>query len=44
MNQVLKPWPENVVADRHEKSGKWVLWYLTDEQAAACNKALTEEP
>jgi len=33
-------WPDNIVADRHETTGKWVLWYLTDEQAVACNEAI----
>lgn len=33
-------WPDNVVADRHEKTGKWVLHYLTDEQAAQCSAAM----
>ncbi|MHC5536847.1 hypothetical protein ACYOEI_01075 [Singulisphaera rosea] len=33
-------WPANIVAERHEVSGKWVLWYLTDEQAAICQQAL----
>jgi len=33
-------WPENIVAERHEVSGKWVLQYLTDEQAKKCQKAL----
>ena len=37
-------WPENVVADRHETTGKWVLWYLNDEQAAACKVALDTNP
>lgn len=33
-------WPANIVADRHEVSGKWVLSYLTDEQAKICKLAL----
>lgn len=33
-------WPDNVVADRHEVTGKWVMWYLTDEQARICSDAL----
>lgn len=33
-------WPENIVADRHERSFKWVLHYLTDDQAAICANAL----
>jgi hypothetical protein len=33
-------WPENIVADRHEISGKWVLHYLTDAQAQACLSAM----
>lgn len=41
VNSSLNDWPENVVADRHEVSGKWVIWYLTDEQAAKCHAALT---
>jgi hypothetical protein len=36
----LLPWPANIVADRHEISGKWVLHYLTDEQAHACLRAM----
>lgn len=36
----LNEWPENIVADRHEVSGSWVIWYLTDEQAAKCRDAL----
>ena len=37
-NQDVKtlPWPENIVADRHPVSEKWVLHYLTDAQAQAC--------
>jgi hypothetical protein len=35
-------WPENIVADRHEVTGKWVLWYLTDEQAGKCRAALEQ--
>lgn len=38
-------WPENIVADRHEVSGNWVLHYLNDEQAALCAKAMnTAQP
>lgn len=33
-------WPKNIVAQRHEVTGKWVMWYLTDEQAAKCKVAL----
>lgn len=36
----LLPWPENIVADRHEVSGKWVLHYLTDTQAQTCLSAM----
>lgn len=36
----MKPWPDNIVADRHEISRKWVLQYLTDEQAEKCLAAL----
>jgi hypothetical protein len=34
-------WPDNICADRHEITGKWVLHYLTDEQADACKIALS---
>lgn len=37
-------WPDNIVADRHEVSGKWVLHYLTDEQAAKCAAAMQPAP
>jgi hypothetical protein len=33
-------WPEGIVAHRHEISGNWVLWYLTDAQAGACAVAM----
>lgn len=33
-------WPEGIVAHRHEVSGNWVLWYLTDAQANACAAAM----
>ena len=33
-------WLDSIVADRHETSGKWVLWYLSDEQALTCYNAL----
>lgn len=33
-------WPGNMLADRHDITGKWVLHYLTDEQAAKCLAAL----
>lgn len=39
----LKPWPDNVVADRHEITNKWVLHYLTDEQTKLCNRALNSQ-
>lgn len=32
--------PDNIVADRHEVTDKWVMWYLTDEQAKICSAAL----
>lgn len=35
-------WPENIVADRQEVSGKWVLHYLTDEQAEQCAAAMSQ--
>lgn len=35
-------WPDNIVADRHEVTGKWVLMYLTDKQADACKAALAK--
>jgi len=37
-------WPDNICADRHETTGKWVLHYLTDEQATLCNAALQSHP
>lgn len=36
-------WPENIVAHKHEISGKWVLHYLTDRQAANCSHAMSAE-
>ena len=36
--------PDNIVADRHEVSGKWVLHYLTDEQATQCAAAMSPAP
>lgn len=39
MTDDLIEWPNNIVADRHEVTGKWVLFYLTDEQAAICGAA-----
>jgi hypothetical protein len=42
-DKVIDGWPANIVADRHEVSGKWVLMYLTDEQAALCKKALPHD-
>lgn len=33
-------WPNNIIADRHERSGLWVLHYLTDEQAKVCYEVL----
>lgn len=38
--EAVAEWPENIVADRHETTGKWVLHYLTDEQADKCKSAL----
>lgn len=35
-------WPDNIVAHRHETTGKWVLYYLTDEQAEKCRRVLAE--
>lgn len=35
-------WPNNICADRHEVTNKWVLHYLTDEQAQLCKKALLQ--
>lgn len=35
-----REWPENIVADRHEVTKRWVLQYLTDEQAEQCFSAL----
>lgn len=35
-------WPDNICADRHEVSKKWVLQYLTDEQAEKCKVALQQ--
>ncbi len=35
-------YPGNIVADRHPVTGKWVLWYLTDEQARKCLSALCQ--
>jgi hypothetical protein len=37
-------WPDNIVADRHEITKKWVLYYLTDEQAKICHDALLQSP
>lgn len=42
-DEAATDWPDNIVADRHEITGKWVLWYLTDEQAAKCKAVLTEK-
>lgn len=39
-NDSLNQWPDNICADRHEATGKWVLHYLTDEQAKACHAAM----
>lgn len=33
-------WPDNIIADRHPVSGKWVLQYLTDKQAEICRRNL----
>ena len=33
-------WPENICADRHETAEKWVLHYLTDEQAQFAKAAI----
>lgn len=33
-------WPDNICAERHDVTGKWVLHYLTDAQAVQCNKVL----
>lgn len=38
--EAVAEWPNNIVADRHDTTGKWVLHYLTDEQAAKCKTAL----
>lgn len=38
--EAVAEWPDNIVADRHDTTGKWVLHYLTDEQAAKCRAAL----
>jgi len=43
MTDELK-WPENIAAERHEVSKKWVLHYLTDVQAMVCNQALNSRP
>lgn len=40
LNQQNLTFPANIVADRHEVTGKWVMWYLTDEQAKMCETAL----
>ena len=40
IRELVEGWPENIVADRHEVSGKWVLWYLTDAQAEVAKAAL----
>lgn len=36
----MKDIPDNIVAERHEISGKWCFMYLTDEQAEKCFHAL----
>jgi hypothetical protein len=35
-----KAWPSNIVVEKSEKSGKSVLWYLTDAQLVKCRAAL----
>lgn len=37
-------WPGNICAERHDVSKKWVLHYLTDEQAEKCKHALSDHP
>jgi hypothetical protein len=41
VGELVEGWPDNIAADRHEISGKWVLHYLTDDQAALCKAALS---
>lgn len=36
--------PDNIVIDKHEKTGKWTFQYLTDDQAKLCLDALTAMP
>ena len=36
----MKNWPDNIVADRHEITGKWTLQYLTEAQAEKCRAVL----
>ncbi len=43
-NDSLNDWPDNLVAERHEVSGNWVIWYLNDDQAAKCHAALSQQP
>lgn len=42
MNKLVEALPNNIVAERHEMTGKWVLWYLTDEQATKAMRVLAE--
>lgn len=44
MNKLVEALPDNIVAERHEVSGKWVLFYLTDEQAGKAMRVLSEHP
>lgn len=44
MNDLIKDLPKNIVAEKHEVSGKWVFQYLDDEQAHKIMAALTREP
>lgn len=38
---MMRKWPKNICAERHEVTQNWVLWYLTDEQAILCNEVLS---
>lgn len=40
MNGELNQWPENIVAERHEITEKWVIWYATDAQVKVMHEAL----
>ena len=40
MKETDLKFPSNIAAERHEISKKWVLHYLTDEQAEICHRAL----